>query len=170
MGGPAGSVPTPSPIVGGNPQGCQQWYQAVSGDSCNSIESQFRLSNSQFYNLNQAIGLDCSKGILLGFYYCVSSSTGPVVGGVQTPSFGPNPHGVTIQPMPTVSISIGGGPPNIPFKTGPPNGVSPTTPFNPSSTGPNGQEPPACNGCGSTGCRLFGCGGNCGIFGCDGGW
>ncbi|KAI1370938.1 hypothetical protein F4677DRAFT_457496 [Hypoxylon crocopeplum] len=167
VGGPAGAVPTPSPIVGGNPSDCQQWYQAKSGDSCNSITQQFRLSVTQFYNLNQNVGPNCANGILLGFNYCVSSSQEVGVGGVQTPSFGSDPHGVTIQPMPTVSISVD-GPPIIPFQGGPPNGVTPTIPFNPASTGPNGQEPPG--GCGvgfcGGGCSFEGCGPGCGAGAC----
>ncbi|KAK3317504.1 hypothetical protein B0T19DRAFT_469185 [Cercophora scortea] len=169
VGGPAGAVPTPSPIGGGTPLGCTQWYTAVSGDTCQGIAQKFRLSNSQFYNLNQAVGANCANGVLLGYNYCVSSASGVVVGGVQTPSFGPNPHGVTIQPMPTVSFPVP-TPPHVSFHTGPPNGVTTTTPFAPGVTGANGQEPPPCNGCGigfcGGGCAILGCGPGCGLGAC----
>ncbi|KAK3321874.1 hypothetical protein B0H66DRAFT_638391 [Apodospora peruviana] len=170
VGGPQGAVPTPNPIVGGNPSNCQQWYQAVSGDTCTSITGKFHLSNTDFYNLNQGSGINCANGILLGYHYCVSAQKTAGVGGIQTPVFGPSSHGVTIQPMATVSVTFGAGmSPKVTYTAGPPNGVATTTPFSPGASGTNGQEPPGCSGCGSTGCRLFGCGGHCGLFGCDGG-
>ncbi|KAL1844937.1 hypothetical protein VTK73DRAFT_1481 [Phialemonium thermophilum] len=79
--------------------------------------------------------------------------------------------------MPTVSVPGLQPPPPLPFKPGPPSGYTPGDGSTPppggpppsGGNGPNGEEPPPCAGCGTTGCRLFGCGHKCGLFGCDGG-
>ncbi|KAK3322953.1 glycoside hydrolase superfamily [Apodospora peruviana] len=162
-------IPTPGDAQPGTVSGCSQWYRTESGDSCSSIADMFGISTTDFVHWNPAVGPNCANGIWLGYNYCVSTSAGAVVGGWQTASFGPNSHSVTIQPMPTFSITGLNPPPTFTFSTGPPNGVTSTSPFVPGATGPGGQEPPGCPGCGSTGCHLFGCGGHCGVFGCDGG-
>lgn len=69
------------------------------------------------------------------------------------PAFFTTKHPVTVQPMPTISI------------TSPP-------PYVPQVTYSSGKPHPTCShalGCGSNNCGLFGCGHQCGIFGCGGG-
>jgi hypothetical protein len=83
------------------------------------------------------------------------------------PLFYSSSHGVSIQPMPTISI-------NTPTPSGT---TTPVTKITYSSSASSSQATCTSNcgthdcgifGCG-LGCGLFGCGGGCGIFGCGGG-
>ncbi|RFU25496.1 hypothetical protein B7463_g10848, partial [Scytalidium lignicola] len=162
-------VQTPSPVQPGIVDGCSNFYQAVSGDTCNEVAVRFRISNDDFYSWNPAIGGSSCSGLWLGYYYCVggpsSASSGPGPGGPgqtsggpgPSPSFGSSSHVVTIQPNPTVSY-------NFPGITPAPISYGPGNPPNSGGCGPEGG-----NGCGTADCSLFGCGGDCGLFGCDGG-
>ncbi|KAH8648707.1 pectate lyase superfamily protein-domain-containing protein [Xylariales sp. PMI_506] len=105
-----------------------------------------------------------------------SSSTAIIL-----PIFFPTSHPVSIQPQPTVSVSL---PPRSPVTTTLP---ATTTTFGSSTitippmttteddTGPlitftSAKPTSTCSiGCGTYDCRVFGCGGGCGIFSCNGG-
>ncbi|KAF8871691.1 hypothetical protein BD779DRAFT_441450 [Infundibulicybe gibba] len=77
--GPTGS-PT-APIAPGTiTQGCNKYYEPVSGDSCGAIETKFSVSLSDILRWNTGLNSGCTN-LQLGLNYCVSgpSSTGTPV-------------------------------------------------------------------------------------------
>ncbi|RLL95790.1 hypothetical protein CFD26_104673 [Aspergillus turcosus] len=161
------AVVTPSPIAANMASGCTGFYLVQSGDSCWSIETAYNIAASDFEAWNPAVGTDCSSGVWLNYYYCIShgnptstssggegqpTSTGTTV----IPVFYTTSHPVTIQPQATyTTVNPSSTIPPISVHNGPPTGSS-------SSDGD-------CDGCGELDCALFGCDGKCGLFGCDGG-
>ncbi|KAL1867742.1 hypothetical protein VTK73DRAFT_4027 [Phialemonium thermophilum] len=85
------SVSLPSPTASGFPRDCQSWYQAVQGDSCDSILANFTyLAQSDFLSWNPSVS--CPSGIAAGTYYCVAD---------YPPDALPPPETVTVAPSPT---------------------------------------------------------------------
>lgn len=62
-------VSTPAAVQTGITSGCTQFYQAVSGDSCDSIASNYGISFQQFLEWNPAVGSSCDN-LWVGEYYC----------------------------------------------------------------------------------------------------
>lgn len=52
--------------------GCNEYYTIVSGDNCNTIESKFGITDTQFHTWNPEINSGCTN-IILGEAYCVSA-------------------------------------------------------------------------------------------------
>ncbi|EED17282.1 class V chitinase, putative [Talaromyces stipitatus ATCC 10500] len=163
----ASAVVTPSPIAADMTEGCTQFYQVQSGDSCWSIETTYDIAASDFEAWNPDVGTGCSSGVWLNYYYCIGhgslTSTSSGSGGQQSstgttivPIFPSTSHPITIQPQPTVADAE-------PSITIPPINVVIAPPTDSSSS--DGD----CQGCGNLNCELFGCDGKCGFFGCDGG-
>jgi hypothetical protein len=47
-----------------------EWYEAVSGDTCDAIVAKFSITLAEFYAWNPAVGSTCAS-LFLGYYYCV---------------------------------------------------------------------------------------------------
>ncbi|RHZ64660.1 hypothetical protein CDV55_102659 [Aspergillus turcosus] len=111
------AVVTPSPIAANMASGCTGFYLVQSGDSCWSIETAYNIAASDFEAWNPAVGTDCSSGVWLNYYYCIShgkptstssggegqpTSTGTTV----IPVFYTTSHPVTIQPQATYTTAL----------------------------------------------------------------
>ncbi|KAF8193652.1 hypothetical protein BJ912DRAFT_959969 [Pholiota molesta] len=59
-------------IAPGSVRECGLWYQAVAGDTCPQIATNFQITNETFYDLNPSLDEDCDN-LLAGFDYCVAS-------------------------------------------------------------------------------------------------
>ncbi|KAM5430480.1 hypothetical protein McanMca71_007204 [Microsporum canis] len=95
---PTGS-PIPSPTQSGIIDSCTNFYQAASGDNCDSIVRKFgTFSLEDFYAWNPAVGSSCT-GLWAGYHYCV--------GIPGTPS---HPPTTTSAPMTTTTIPAGPSP------------------------------------------------------------
>ncbi|KAB8075217.1 hypothetical protein BDV29DRAFT_155828 [Aspergillus leporis] len=67
------SVFTPNPAQSGLPSDCRGFYQATSGDTCQSILSRFKyITEKQLHEWNPVLKNDCS-GFWAGYYYCVAA-------------------------------------------------------------------------------------------------
>ncbi|KAF7304030.1 hypothetical protein MIND_00634300 [Mycena indigotica] len=62
-------VPT-NAASGSGPNGCMRWYTIISGDGCASVESKFKLTQSQFFTLNPELAPSCTN-LALQEAYCV---------------------------------------------------------------------------------------------------
>ncbi|KAB5513030.1 hypothetical protein GE09DRAFT_1047301 [Coniochaeta sp. 2T2.1] len=63
----------PSPIQDGITSKCNKWYKVSSGDACQKIADQFKITLQNFYSWNPAVGSACSS-LWLGYYVCVGIS------------------------------------------------------------------------------------------------
>jgi hypothetical protein len=169
-GGVPSVISTPSPIQTGTVSGCTQFYEVMSGDSCNAIAAKFDVTDSDLETWNPGIGSDCTL-LFIGDYICVGVGGGGIITGspgqspttsvppgiTQSASFGQSSHAITIFPQPTVSFSFSTAPLPVAYTTGTP------------------PDPDLCSGvagvlgCGTVACAIFGCDGGCGTAGCDGG-
>jgi len=64
------SIKTPTPTQTGMFSNCDNFYHAVSGDSCSSIATAHNIALSDFENWNPAVGVNCT-GLFAGYYYCI---------------------------------------------------------------------------------------------------
>ncbi|KAH6838559.1 hypothetical protein B0I37DRAFT_409109 [Chaetomium sp. MPI-CAGE-AT-0009] len=64
---------TAQPQQSGIPTSCQNFYQAESGDTCNTVLGIYNyITKDQFFAWNPALSENCN-GLLLGVYYCVAN-------------------------------------------------------------------------------------------------
>lgn len=66
----AASLGTPTPIQSSFPASCNRFYLVQPGDGCWAIANSANIPLATFYDLNPAVGTDCS-GLLSGFYVCL---------------------------------------------------------------------------------------------------
>ncbi|KAL3954153.1 hypothetical protein ACCO45_012109 [Purpureocillium lilacinum] len=71
-----------SPTQPGIAKNCDKYHKIVSGDQCDAIESQNKITHEQFLKWNPAIDSNCSN-LLIDFYVCVHVPGAPVTGGPQ---------------------------------------------------------------------------------------
>ncbi|KAI1079050.1 hypothetical protein F5B20DRAFT_581779 [Whalleya microplaca] len=72
----ASTHPTPpAPTQSGQPADCNEWYVAVSGSDCGTVERQYGITDAQFHAWNPAVSSDCLRGFWLGEAYCVGVSS-----------------------------------------------------------------------------------------------
>ncbi|OTA53849.1 carbohydrate-binding module family 50 protein [Hypoxylon sp. EC38] len=64
----------PAPTQSGQPANCNQWYVAVKGSDCGTVEQQFGITDAQFHEWNPAVSSDCLSGFWLDEAYCVGVS------------------------------------------------------------------------------------------------
>ncbi|KIJ58950.1 carbohydrate-binding module family 50 protein [Hydnomerulius pinastri MD-312] len=65
--------PTPTNAAPGSaPSGCYEWYTIVQNDGCGSVETQFNLTQAQFFALNPELYSNCTN-LVLGDAYCVEA-------------------------------------------------------------------------------------------------
>ncbi|GAB1211881.1 hypothetical protein ATERTT37_001005 [Aspergillus terreus] len=88
---PTGPAPTQTGIIAT----CNNFYQAVSGDTCDKIVAKHgTFSLSQFLSWNPAVGSDCS-GLIATYYYCVgvpgTSTSKTTTTTTSTTASGPSP-------------------------------------------------------------------------------
>lgn len=57
-------------FYGANQFSGDEWYLAVSGDTCDAIVALFSITLAEFYAWNPAVGSTCAD-LFLGYYYCV---------------------------------------------------------------------------------------------------
>ncbi|RSL41142.1 hypothetical protein CEP53_012941 [Fusarium sp. AF-6] len=71
-----GGIETPSPIQNGMVKDCNKFHLVKTTTTCSSIETYYKLSLSDFYKWNPAVGTNC-QSLLANYYVCigVSSST-----------------------------------------------------------------------------------------------
>lgn len=63
---PAAPTPTqPTPTCG-----CKRWHQVGSGNTCDSIQRQYGISQANFNKWNPGVGSDC-RTLWLGYFVCV---------------------------------------------------------------------------------------------------
>ncbi|KAF2731444.1 hypothetical protein EJ04DRAFT_394902, partial [Polyplosphaeria fusca] len=60
----------PEPTQPGAVCGCAKWHKVVDGNTCETIEKQYRISKAEFNKWNPKVGADC-KTLWLGYYVCV---------------------------------------------------------------------------------------------------
>ncbi|KAH6999051.1 hypothetical protein BKA56DRAFT_665569 [Ilyonectria sp. MPI-CAGE-AT-0026] len=63
----------PGPTQSGITKNCQKWYLAQKDDGCQAIADKFKITLSDFYSWNPAVGTDC-KNLWVDEAYCVSVS------------------------------------------------------------------------------------------------
>ncbi|RTE80388.1 hypothetical protein BHE90_005106 [Fusarium euwallaceae] len=86
-----GGIETPSPIQNGMVKDCNKFHLVKTTTTCSSIETYYKLSLSDFYKWNPAVGTNC-QSLLANYYVCVgvSSSTPTPTqtssNGIETPS------------------------------------------------------------------------------------
>ncbi|ESZ90355.1 LysM domain-containing protein [Sclerotinia borealis F-4128] len=89
----------PTPTQTGIVSNCNQWYQAVAGDSCEGIANKYgTFTVATFESWNPAVGTSC-RSLLLGDYYCVGTTTSPTTkistttaAATSTTASGPQPE------------------------------------------------------------------------------
>lgn len=64
------AVATPTPTQTGIVSSCNNFYDAVSGDSCYTIATTHNITLTDFETWNPAVGTDCAT-LFAGYYYCV---------------------------------------------------------------------------------------------------
>ncbi|KAK0124671.1 hypothetical protein ONS95_009616 [Cadophora gregata] len=62
----------PSPVRTGVPQGCKNYYQVVSGDTCDGICERLNVPTKMFRELNTGVGEDCTD-LEVGEWVCISA-------------------------------------------------------------------------------------------------
>ncbi|KAL7929521.1 hypothetical protein V8C35DRAFT_331597 [Trichoderma chlorosporum] len=68
--------PTPAtPTFPGIPCQCNLYYEVVDGDTCPSVESQFKISSDEFFAWNPSVSTDCKFNFYIGYSYCVGVSS-----------------------------------------------------------------------------------------------
>ncbi|KAH8698612.1 hypothetical protein BGW36DRAFT_148853 [Talaromyces proteolyticus] len=67
--------PIPSPTQTGIASNCNDYYKVQSGDTCVGIANDNKISLSEFYSWNPAVGSSCQV-LLTGYYVCVGVSGG----------------------------------------------------------------------------------------------
>lgn len=72
-------ISTPTPTQTGMVGNCNKFHKVVSGDECEAIASANRISLSNFYAWNAAVGNEC-RSLLVGYNVCVG-----IVGGTLLP-------------------------------------------------------------------------------------
>ncbi|RSL94257.1 hypothetical protein CEP52_012749 [Fusarium oligoseptatum] len=87
-----GGIETPSPIQNGMVKDCNKFHLVKTTTTCSSIETYYKLSLSDFYKWNPAVGTNC-QSLLANYYVCVgvtSSTPTPTQtgsnNGIETPS------------------------------------------------------------------------------------
>ncbi|KAE8151872.1 hypothetical protein BDV25DRAFT_138471 [Aspergillus avenaceus] len=59
------------PTMPGTAPNCSKWYTAKKGDNCFVVHRMYGISFQDFIMWNPAVSLDCTKGFLEGYSYCV---------------------------------------------------------------------------------------------------
>lgn len=67
-------IAPPGPTVAGTTSQCYKWYQVVSGDTCDKIDTTYGITSAQFRSWNSAVDFSCSN-IQVGVFYCVNGVT-----------------------------------------------------------------------------------------------
>jgi hypothetical protein len=82
----------PSPTQTGTISTCNNFYKAVSGDTCSKVVAKYgTFTLNQFLSWNPAVGADCS-GLWLGYYYCMGVPDTPSTTTITTTTpAGPSP-------------------------------------------------------------------------------
>ena len=68
---PGNGVATPTPIQDGMVPNCDEFHEVIAGDTCYDIAVDAGISLADFYDWNEAVGLDCA-GLWEGYYVCTS--------------------------------------------------------------------------------------------------
>jgi LysM repeat protein len=68
------SATPPGPTQSGQPADCVAWYVAQKGDTCDTVEKEYKISDQQFHQWNPAVSSDCSSGFWADEAYCVGVS------------------------------------------------------------------------------------------------
>ncbi|KAI8944635.1 hypothetical protein F4801DRAFT_571068 [Xylaria longipes] len=63
-------VATPTPTQSGMVGNCKAFHKVVSGDICDTVASAAKITVTQFYAWNPAVGTDCSH-LNIGYYVCI---------------------------------------------------------------------------------------------------
>lgn len=71
-GTPTNGIATPTPIQTGMTTSCDVFYAVRSGDSCDSVTTEYNIALADFYAWNPAVGTDCLS-LELGVYVCVDT-------------------------------------------------------------------------------------------------
>ncbi|KAH7137618.1 hypothetical protein EDB81DRAFT_655805, partial [Dactylonectria macrodidyma] len=66
-------IATPSPVQTGIPSECDKFYLVSSGDTCSAIVSAEKITVTNFYSWNPAVGSTCAS-LWVGYYVCVGVS------------------------------------------------------------------------------------------------
>jgi LysM repeat protein len=69
------AIVTPTPHQPNMVSGCTAFYEAVSGDSCSGIATNYDITLDEFYLWNPDVGSSCS-GLWANEWYCVAGPTG----------------------------------------------------------------------------------------------
>ena len=64
------AVVTPTPTQTGMVANCNNFTEAVNGDTCYGISTNVSITLTDFYDWNPAVGTNCTN-LLAGYYYCV---------------------------------------------------------------------------------------------------
>ncbi|OKL56098.1 hypothetical protein UA08_08661 [Talaromyces atroroseus] len=67
-------ITTPTPYQTGMVTDCDEFYLVKSGDSCDTIATDYDISLDEFYDWNPAVGTECYY-LDLGYYVCVGISS-----------------------------------------------------------------------------------------------
>ncbi|KAJ6030995.1 hypothetical protein N7540_001727 [Penicillium herquei] len=101
-------VTPPAETVSGTTPECYEWYVVQSGDGCDTIESEYGLTEAEFIALNTYIDTACDN-LWPGYSYCVSgipiasiTSSTQIVTGTSTAS------GTITTPTPTQTGMVSG--------------------------------------------------------------
>ncbi|RYP36756.1 hypothetical protein DL768_010914 [Monosporascus sp. mg162] len=70
-------VTPPSPRAAGEVENCTAWYKIESWDTCEGVMALYGLDIEDFFAMNPAVGIDCTK-MALGTFYCISTDPGGV--------------------------------------------------------------------------------------------
>lgn len=65
-------VGPPGSTMDGIAANCNKWHTVGDGDSCQSIEKEYKISPEQFFEWNPAVSKDCKKNFKEEYSYCVS--------------------------------------------------------------------------------------------------
>ncbi|MCJ1307825.1 hypothetical protein MMC25_001473 [Agyrium rufum] len=98
---PLGSNPTaaPAPTQAGIAPNCNEYAQAVSGDSCSKFASDNNITPTNLYAWNSvlgAAGVNCNTELFSGYYYCIGVQIAPT-----TTIFAPPATSTVVVPSPT---------------------------------------------------------------------
>ncbi|KAM0209537.1 hypothetical protein ACHAQD_011123 [Fusarium lateritium] len=72
--GPRKEKAPSNPRAAGEVQNCTSWFAAETGWSCENLLLTKHLEIEDFYSMNPSVKSDCSGGMVIGTYYCVSTN------------------------------------------------------------------------------------------------